>query len=119
MSASKITLPSGATVTLKDPRTLRVKDRKKVMQIAESAEGGDLSRAMALGDALIAMMVEDWSLDLIIPSVKLDSLGELDVSDYDFLIEQTKDMQKALFPTLAETPETEADPKATSANSND
>lgn len=119
MSASKITLPSGATVNLKDPKALRVKDRKKVMQIAESAEGGDLSRAMALGDALIAMMIEDWSLDLIIPSVKLDSLGELDVSDYDYLIEQTKDVQKALFPNLAETPETEKDPKATTANSND
>lgn len=119
MSAKQIKLPSGATVNLKDPKTLRVKDRKKVMQIADSAEGGDLSRAMALGDALIAMMIEEWSLDLIIPSVKMDSLGELDVSDYDFLIEQTKEVQKALFPNLAETPETEKDPKAPTANSND
>lgn len=118
MSANKIKLPSGATVDLKDPKGLRVKDRKKVMQIAESAEGGDVSRAMALGDALIALMVDDWSLDLIIPSVKIDSLGELDVLDYDFLIDLTKDVQKALFPNLAETPETEADPKATTANSN-
>lgn len=119
MSVTKIQLPSGATVTLKDPKELRVKDRKKVMKIADSAEGGDLSRAMALGDALIAMMIQDWSFDWIIPSVKIDSLDELDVKDYDFLIEQTKDAQKALFPNLSETPETEADPKATTANSND
>lgn len=118
MSANKITLPSGATVTLRDTKTLRVKDRKKVMQTAELTEGGDVTRAMALGDALVALMIEDWSLDLIIPSVKIDSIGELEPLDYDFLIEQTKDVQKALFPNLAETPETEADPKATTANSN-
>lgn len=94
MSVTKITLPSGATVTLKDLKELRIKDRKKVMKIADSAEGGDLSRAMALGDALIAMMIEDWSFDLIIPSVKLEALDELDVIDYDFLIEQTKEAQK-------------------------
>lgn len=116
MSVTKITLPSGATVTLKDLKELRIKDRKKVMKIADSAEGGDLSRAMALGDALIAMMIEDWSFDLIIPSVKLEALDELDVRDYDFLIEQTKEAQKALFPNLSETPETESDPKATTAN---
>jgi hypothetical protein len=119
MSAKQITLPSGATVTLKDPKTLRVKDRKTVMQTADAATGGDLSRAMALGDALIAMLIEDWSFDLIIPSVKIDSLGELDVIDYDFLIEQTKDAQKALFPNLTETEASEADPKATTADSKD
>ena len=118
MAGKKIKLPSGASVTLRDPKELRVKDRKKVMKIADSAEGGDLTRAMALGDALVAMLVEEWSFDLIIPSVKLESREELDVRDYDALIEHTKDGQKALFPNLSETPETEADPKATTADSN-
>ncbi len=115
--SKKVTLPSGATATLKDPKNLKVKDRKRVMRSAET-EGGDLSRAMALSDALIAMLVEDWSFDLVIPAVKLDVLDELDMKDYDYLIEQTKEAQKVLFPSLAETPENEADPKAISANSN-
>lgn len=115
--SKKIKLPSGASVTLKDPKGFKVKDRKKVMQIADETKGGDLTKAMALADALIALLIEEWSFDLMPPSIKLESLGELDMLDYDYLVEQTKDAQKYLFPNLAETPETEADPKAPTANS--
>lgn len=113
----KVILPSGATVTLKDPSTLRVKDRKRVLRSAE-VEGGDLSRALALGDALIAMLVEDWSFDLIVPAVKINSLDELEMADYDALVEETKEAQSYLFPSLADTPENEQDPKALTEDSN-
>lgn len=106
-----ITLPSGATATIKDATLLRVKDRKRVL-ITADIEGGDLTRALALGDALIAMLVEDWSFDLVLPSVKISILDELEMADYDALTEVTKDAQKALFPSLAATDENEADPKA-------
>ena len=115
--SSKITLPSGATVTLKDPRLLRVKDRKRVLKTAD-VEGGDLTRALALGDALIAMLIEDWSLDLLIPALKIDNLDELEMADYDALVDATKDAQKFLFPSLGETVENEQDPKAPTDNSN-
>lgn len=115
--SKKITLPSGATVTLKDPKMLRVKDRKNVLKSAE-VDGGELSRAMALGDALVAMMIEEWSFDLVIPSARIDSLGELEMRDYDALVDATKEAQSYLFPTLANTTENEIDPKATTANSN-
>ena len=116
--SKEVTLPSGAKVVLKDPSTLRVKDRKNVMKSADNAIGGDLTKALALGDALIAMLVESWSFDLIPPSIKLESLDELTMTDYDALVEHTKDAQKYLFPNLAETPKTEADPKALGENSN-
>ena len=115
--SEKITLPSGATVTLKDPALLRVKDRKRVLKTAD-VDGGDLTRALALGDALIAMLIEDWSLDLLIPSLKIDNLDELEMKDYDALVDATKDAQKFLFPSLGETIENEADPKAPSDNLN-
>lgn len=115
--SKEITLPSGAKVKLKDPNALRVKDRKKVMKTADSTEGGDLSRALALSDALIAMMIEEWSFQLPLPSVSLDSLDDLEMKDYDYLTEQTKEAQKVLFPSLADTPENETDPKATTGNS--
>jgi hypothetical protein len=115
--SKQIKLPSGATATLKDPKTLKVKDRKRVLRASE-VDGGDLSKAMALSDSLIAMLVEDWSFDLIIPSVKLDTLDELDMADYDALVEMTKEAQEVLFPSLAKTDETENDPKATTADSN-
>lgn len=112
-----IKLPSGATATLRDPKTLKVKDRKRVLKASE-VEGGELSKALALSDALIAMLVEEWSFDLIIPSVKLDSLDELEMGDYDALVEMSKEAQEVLFPSLAKTDENEKNPKATSADSN-
>ena len=111
----EITLPSGAKVKLKDPSLLRVKDRKKVMKAGDN-ETGELAKALALGDAVVAMLVEEWSFDLIIPSVKIDSLDELEVKDYDALVEATQDAQKALFPSLAKTEANEADPKADTVN---
>jgi hypothetical protein len=115
--SKKITLPSGATVTLKDPKMLRVKDRKAVLKSSE-VEGGELTRAMALGDALIAMIITEWSFDFPVPSIKIDSLGELEMRDYDALVEETKEVQSYLFPTLADTPENETNPKAITENSN-
>lgn len=111
-----VTLPSGGTATLKDPSLLKVKDRKKVLRSSES-EGGDLSRALALGDALVAMLIEEWSFDLPIPAIKIDSLDELSMPDYDALVEHTKEAQGFLFPSLAATEANENNPKAITENS--
>ncbi len=113
--SKEVKLPSGATVVLKDPSLLRVKDRKKVIQASDSTEG-ELARALVLGDALIAMLVESWSFDLIPPAIKLESLDELEIPDYDALVEATKDAQAKLFPSVAKTIENEKDPKADTAN---
>lgn len=115
--SKKLTLPSGASVTFRDPKTLRVKDRRRLMTTVDQVEG-DLAKALALSDALISMLVEDWSFDLIIPSAKMESLDELEMADYDFLVEETKEAQKYLYPNLKETEETVKDPKASTANSN-
>ena len=115
--SKKITLPSGATATLKDPSLLRVKDRKKVLKSTD-VEGGELTKALALQAALIAMLIEDWSFEFAIPNINLDSLDELEMRDYDFLVEETKEMQKYLFPSLNDSVENEADPKANTADSN-
>ena len=115
---NEITLPSGATVTLKDPSELRVKDRKRIIKSSDGDEG-QMSKALALGDAVIATMVKDWSFDLIIPSVKVESLDELTPADYDALQEACQDAQQFLFPSLGKTDANEADPTATTANSTD
>lgn len=115
--SKQIKLPSGASVTLRDPKTFKVKDRKRIMK-ASDVEGGDLTKALALSDALIALLVEDWSFELLIPSVKADSLDELDPVDYDALVDLTKEAQTHLFPNLSKTVENEANPKAPTENSN-
>lgn len=115
--SKKIDLPSGATVTLRDPKNIKYKDRKK-LYTSMDIEGSDLTRALAMNDALVAILIESWSFDFPIPAETLDSLGELDLADYDTLVEHTQKAQEALFPNLAKTVENEQDPKAPTENSN-
>jgi hypothetical protein len=114
---NKVTLPSGATVTLKDPTTIKYKDRKRVVRASES-ETGELSKALALGDALIAVMIEDWSFDLIIPSIKIESLDELTPGDYDALVKATQKASEYLFPAVQDNDENKANPDSPLDNSN-
>jgi hypothetical protein len=110
-----INLPSGATATMRDPRTLKQKDRQKVLVSVNSEN--NVAAAVSFTDSAIAILVEEWSFDLIPPAVKLESLGELTIADYDALAEAANEGIQFLFPQLRQTAETEADPKATTANS--
>lgn len=113
----KLELPSGGWAVFKDASTLRVKDRKKVLRNASAEEG--LMQALSIVDGLIAILVEEWSFDLIIPSIKIASLEELTMADYDVLAEEAGKAQKMLFPALSKTDETEADPESPFASAND
>jgi len=117
MASTKITLPSGATVTIKDPSGLRVKDRNRVMKAGDGLTG-DIAKGLAFSEALIATIVEDWSFDLLIPSIKPESLEELEINDYDALVKASEDISAILFPALAKNDKNEADPKATTESSN-
>jgi len=99
--SNKITLPSGATVTLKDAKELKVKDRNRIMYAGD----GDTSakRGIAISNALLVTIIEDWSYDLLIPSVKEDSIEELPIPDYVALMKQTDSLTKELFPDLNDT----------------
>lgn len=113
-NSTTITLPSGATVVLRDPRTLLVKDRKKVLSMADGET--KLQMTMGMQDGLVAVMVESWSLDLIPPSIAAGSLEQLEPADYEALLEACMPAEKALFPSLYKV---ETDPKAITGNSND
>jgi hypothetical protein len=105
-----ITLPSGNTVVLRDPSTFKVKDQKKVFAHASDQEG--IVQALSIIDGLIAVLVESWSFDLIPPSIKIESLDELDIPDYNMLSQEAQKVQSYLFPSTNQTPATESDPKA-------
>ena len=113
----KVTLPSGGWVVFKDPSTLRVKDRKKVLRNANGEEG--LMQALSLVDGLIAILVEEWSFEFPIPSIKISVLEDLTMADYDTLAEEAGKAQKVLFPQLAQSKETEADPESPFGGSSD
>jgi hypothetical protein len=109
-----IKLPSGATVTLRDPATLKQKDRMKVYRNADASE--TVTNGMALLDNFIAVMVEEWSFDLLPPSVKPESLGELSIVDYDTLRIEVEKSLPALFPSLSKNAENVDDPKVLTAD---
>ena len=110
-----INLPSGNTATLRDPKTLKQKDRAKLY---EEDVDGSVKSGMAMMGRLISVLVEEWSFDLLLPSIKLEMLGELSIADYDALTEEAEGAMSVLFPALAKTEAAEADPKAPTAKSN-
>lgn len=116
--SKEVFLPSGASVILRDPSTIRHKDRKLLFKALDSSGEGEMSRVFAMGDALMILLVESWSLEAPVPSVSPDSLDEMEIADYDALVEHTKELQKVLFPNLSDSVENENDPKAPTANSN-
>ena len=117
MEIKEITLPSGATVKLRDPKSIIQKDRKNVYRAASGQEG--FMQAIGLIDGLIAVLVLEWSFDLIIPSIKIEMLDELSIPDYDALQKEAEEAQKILFPQTSLTEETDKDPKALTDNFKD
>jgi hypothetical protein len=107
MAEKTVTLPSGNTAVFRDPDTLKVKDRKKIL-MAIGAEDLGLAQGLKLVDGLLAMIIKEWSFDLIIPSVKIDSLDELSIPDYDALTEAAADAQKKLFPNFSDDGEADS-----------
>lgn len=118
MSKKTVKLPSGAEVVLRDPKELRVKDRKRIYENASKADEG-IMQALSFTDGLIAVLVESWTLDLLPPSVRIASIDEMEMADYDFLVEATKEAQNTLFPKLGKTDETEKDTESPFDNSKD
>ena len=112
-----IKLPSGNTATMRDAKELKYKDRKTIWARANNLEG--MLQVMALTEGVIAALIQEWSFDLLIPSLRIQSLEELDFADIDFLMEYANNAQGVFSSSTEKTLETEADPKADTANSND
>jgi hypothetical protein len=106
--SKKINLPSGATVTIKDASDLKVKDRNRIMRAGDSDKPSE--KGIAIGNALLSAIIEDWSYDLIVPSIKEESIEELPIKDYVELMKQTEDLTKDLFPDLADTDKNKLNP---------
>jgi len=113
---NKVALPSGGWAIFKDPTTLRVKDRKKILKNANNEEG--LMQALSIVDGLIACLIEEWSFEAPIPAIKINTLEDLTMADYDVLAEEAGKAQKILFPALAKTEESQKEVDSPFDNSN-
>jgi hypothetical protein len=119
MASKVITLPSGTKVTLRDPKELKQKDRVRIYASNGDESKSQLERGVSMIDTLIAVLVSEWEFDLLPPSVKIDSLGELSINDYDALQEEAEAAMPVLFPKLANDIEAELDPLVRIASSSD
>lgn len=90
-----ITLPSGNTVVIKDPKKLLAKDRKRIYELANDDTG--MMKALTMVEATVAIIIESWSFDLMLPSIRLSILGELSIDDYDALVKESTEAQQVLF----------------------
>ena len=116
--SKQISLPSGATVTLRDPKDFRQKDRVKIYDGVGTETSQSLSAGMAMVDRILSVLIEEWSFDLIPPSIKIESLGELSIPDYDRLTDEATAAIEVLFPQLKDNvDEATLDPKAITPNS--
>lgn len=94
-----VKLPSGATATFRDAKTLKVKDRRTIMVAAGDETLSTIERGLNMKDALIAVLIEEWSFDLLPPSVKRESLDELSIEDYDALSAEADKAMPILYPS--------------------
>lgn len=119
MATQETKLPvSGAKVVLRDPKSLKQKDRKKIYANTKGMDEGIMT-ALSLTDGILAIMVESWELDLPLPSIRISSLDELDIADYDHLTDLSKEFQKAIFPSLTDKVENAENPDSPFGDSND
>lgn len=88
----KVTVPSGAWVQLHVPARLKAKHQKAVFSALDPAhKDREVASMLDLIDGVLAMLITDWSVVgddgeiLPIPSADLDSLGELEIADSEFL----------------------------------
>ena len=98
-----VTLPSGAEVVFRDPRQLRARDKKYVvskMRDDTSARG----RALDVFDGTLAMLIEKWDVPYLpaapLPRDMPSIIDELEIPDYDKLIDAIGPAVELLFPTV-------------------
>ena len=95
--SKEITLPSGATVKLKDPKSLKQGDRKKIMLVVGS-DDNQIKVGLNIVDTILSILIEEWSFEYMLPSVKITILDELSIDDYDALAEEASKAQDIIWP---------------------
>jgi hypothetical protein len=110
-------LPSGNTVTVKEAQDYTLKDRKFVLRDLNQNDLDNISDMMEVLERVIIVSIEEWSFDLIPPSIKPESLDTLKLDDMDVLNRFAKDSLTTLMPNLMDKTEGEPDPKVITPSS--
>jgi hypothetical protein len=100
-----VTLPSGATVVIRD--RLKAKDKFAVqaaMRLSTDVTTGlQESTGNVLNEmrnALLKLVIERWSFEVPVPSVQADALDELDIDDYNALLDAVEPLMSKILTTV-------------------
>ncbi|MER8030743.1 hypothetical protein ABTZ78_17490 [Streptomyces bauhiniae] len=123
MTTTRVALPSGQWVELRDPATLLRGDKKRALKmVAFDDEGAfTLGTQMDMSDGVIAIMVNAWSFNLPLPATA-EVLDLLPIADGVALEELPAivEAHKLLFPQEPEKTEVQvADPESPTVPSAD
>ena len=86
LAVCRVTLPSGPWVDLRDVRSLKSGDKKRVLALVDQGRTAGRVGVDVL-DGVLAMLILAWSLPYPVPAESKDlaSLDELEIGDYDEL----------------------------------
>ena len=100
----RIDLPSGGWAELRDPKTLRAKDKRRVLKNIKGTpdEENPVAASLDTTDGMVCMMVTAWEIpympDAALPGDAPEMLDELEIPDYDVLLEAVTPARELLFP---------------------
>ena len=110
----RVETPSGGWAEFRDASTLKQKDRKAVLLATDDAGDGMVAKGLAAVDGLLAMLITNWSYEMPLPAVKVESLDQLSIPDYDALSNAADEARKQLMPEAGKPDEPDSPPQPSS-----
>jgi hypothetical protein len=101
----KVNLLNNEWVSIRDVETITNRERRQAMRTWNNSEGDDVERGIVLNDQLIALFVDEWSFDKLLPRDDIGVLEDLLGHDYDTIQHEVIEAQKRLFLSFAPTPD--------------
>lgn len=107
----KVELTDGNWAVFRDDLDQVTNRERRSLMKAYDSEDGAVGKGMAVTDALLALLITDWSFEnLTIPQHNVDVLGDLLAPDYDLLEHAARPLQDKLFTSF----EPDVDPSSPS-----
>jgi hypothetical protein len=111
----RIDLLDGQHATMRDDvERIPHGDRKRIMRAWQSGTD-DTERGMKVTEALLVVLVTDWTLDLPLPREKPEVIDELAGHDFDVLQHAAVELQKRLYVDFSPTPDPSSPPVPSAA----
>lgn len=123
---SEIPLPSGGVVVLRDPKTLRSREKRLIDLAFADAGIGERPNASAglvgrheLAKYMIVSWVLPYKPGAPVPSEDPDALDDLEIPDYDAIVTAVMPSLLLLYGNRAKTPDDSGTPGSPTAPSGD